>query len=251
MGNCPNCGKKKLFLVKTTCSICGKNGCSECFKFLFRVLEGDGGMEELYYACSEKCLDKVAGEIESQIDPKEIVPTNEIPPVRFFVERVVLQQYASKVSSSLMGQLKNRLQKKVYRVSFAKDFADGSPPTGDLWERLVKHTRLIQASHFETLREFENAAKIYKSLGMYEKAGETRAKRDELTIKNTNISVNLNALLQQIKDGGIVAVFRCPNCGGKLKISDKTTLNSLKECEYCRSEITSMDLADFLKTVLS
>ena len=70
-------------------------------------------------------------------------------------------------------------------------------------------------------------------------------------VKKKDVSINLNALLQQVKDGGLVAIFRCPHCGGKLKVSDKTTLNSLKYCEHCGSEIESIDLADFLKTVLS
>ncbi|TFH21648.1 hypothetical protein E4G67_05425 [Candidatus Bathyarchaeota archaeon] len=74
------------------------------------------------------------------------------------------------------------------------------------------------------MRKFENAAKIYKDLGIYEKAGAVRAKRDELSVKKTDVTLNLNALLKQVSDGGIVAVYRCPNCCGKLKIESKTTL---------------------------
>jgi hypothetical protein len=43
----------------------------------------------------------------------------------------------------------------------------------------------------------------------------------------------------------------CPSCGGKLKINKNTTVDSLKICEHCNSEIESMDLAGFLKTVLT
>lgn len=86
---------------------------------------------------------------------------------------------------------------------------------------------------------------------MYDKSRELRETDKHIIVKNTNVSINLNTLLQQVKDGGIVAVFRCPFCGGKLKINKNTTLDSLKTCEHCSSEITSMDLADFLKTVLT
>ena len=43
----------------------------------------------------------------------------------------------------------------------------------------------------------------------------------------------------------------CPFCGGKLKVNKNSTLDSLKICEHCGSEIESMDLADFLKTALT
>jgi len=86
---------------------------------------------------------------------------------------------------------------------------------------------------------------------MYDKARELRERDQHIFVKKTDVSINLNSLLQQVKEGGIVAIFRCPHCGGKLKISDKTTLSSLKKCEHCSSEIESMDLADFFKTVLS
>jgi uncharacterized protein with PIN domain len=86
---------------------------------------------------------------------------------------------------------------------------------------------------------------------MYDKARELRDTDRHIIVKNTSVSVNLNSLLQQIKDGGIVAVFRCPFCGGKLKVNKESTVDNLKRCEHCGSEITSMDLADFLKTALT
>lgn len=252
MGTCPNCGKKKIFLRKVRCNVCGKVGCDECFDFLFHVVRNDRVIEDTWYSCSNECFEKIASQIENTIDPKEIRADSNMPPIAYFVDRIFLKQYAPTVSSSLIGQIKNKLQKKEYYVSFTGNVYDSVGfPSGILWNRLVKYTRLIQAKHFETLREFENAAKIYKSLGMYGEAGKARVKRDELTVRKTDISLNLNALLKQIKDGGITAIYRCPNCGGKLKVGSKTTLKSLRTCEYCGSEIEAMELADFLKTALS
>jgi uncharacterized protein (DUF983 family) len=250
MGKCPSCGKKKIFLEKVTCNACGKVGCVECFTFLFHVLTS-GALEDTWYSCSENCFEKIAAQIENQINPKEIIADFNLPPIGFFVGRVVLKQYIPQVSSGVIGQIKNRLQKKEYYVSFNKYYDPDGRPTSILWNRLVRYTKLIQAKHFETLREIENAAKIYKSLGMYQKAGNVRAKRDELSVRRTDVTLNLNALLKQIKEGGIVAVYLCPNCGGKLKVGSKTTLKSLRTCEHCESEIEAMDLADFLKTALS
>jgi DNA-directed RNA polymerase subunit RPC12/RpoP len=73
----------------------------------------------------------------------------------------------------------------------------------------------------------------------------------QVVVKQTVVSVDLNSLLQQIRDGGIVALYRCPRCGGNLKIDKETTIESLKVCPYCGSNIKAMDLAEFLRTALS
>jgi uncharacterized protein (DUF983 family) len=250
MGRCPNCQKRKLFLKTINCKVCGKEGCEDCFDFLFHVLDESNVVKDTWYTCSQNCFEKIAEQIEKKIDPKEIIADDRLPPIHFFVGREILKHYAPQKSSNIIGQIKNRLQKKEYHVYFRK-LTKADQPESALWKRLVRYTRLIQAKHFETLREFENAAKIYKRLGMYEEAGKVRAKRDELTVKRTDVSLNLNALLKQVKDGGIVAIYRCPHCGGKLKVGSKTTLKSLRTCEHCGSEIEAVDLADFLKTALS
>jgi hypothetical protein len=203
------------------------------------------------YVCSERCFESFAKQIEDQIEPKEITVENVLPPLPFFVGRFVfnssnLRKLNPNVQSHIGKKKRVRIQFSLEDYPLVDTFQENP-----LWQRLWKHTQLIKANHFETLREFENAAKIYKSLGMYEEAGRIRAKRDELTVKKTDISLNLNALLQQIKDGGIVAIYRCPHCNGKLKIGDKSTLKSIRTCEHCGSEIEAMDLADFLKTALS
>ena len=108
-----------------------------------------------------------------------------------------------------------------------------------------------RAAFLERAGRFEEAAILYEKHGLWDRAGSTRAKGRQVAIKSTNISLDINSLLKQISDGGIVAIYRCPNCGGKLKVSKNTTLSSLKVCEHCNSEIQTMDLVDFLKTALS
>ena len=70
-------------------------------------------------------------------------------------------------------------------------------------------------------------------------------------VPDNNISIDLNKLLLQVKDGGIVAVYRCPHCGASLKVGKNTQVEQLATCEHCGSKIDTMDIADFLKTVLS
>jgi DNA-directed RNA polymerase subunit RPC12/RpoP len=64
-------------------------------------------------------------------------------------------------------------------------------------------------------------------------------------------TLDLNELIRQVREEGIVVVYRCPNCGGKLKISKDTNVEALKVCEHCGSEIETVDLADSLRTALS
>lgn len=53
---------------------------------------------------------------------------------------------------------------------------------------------------------------------MYDKSKRVQEKRiGQLVIKKTGVSVSLNALLQQVKDGGIVAIFRSHQSGGKIE----------------------------------
>lgn len=76
---------------------------------------------------------------------------------------------------------------------------------------------------------------------MYDKARELRERDKQVVVKSTNVSLNPNQLLQQVKDGGIVAVYRCPHCGGKLKVDKNVGIAKLKVCEHCGSEIESID----------
>jgi len=121
----------------------------------------------------------------------------------------------------------------------------------DLEKRIVRTEQLTIAQTLEKVRRFEEAAKIYEEYKMFEEAGKARAEDKHITVKRTEVSVDLNSLLKQIGDGGIVVVYRCPHCGGKLKVGKGTNFESLKTCEHCGSEIKAMELADFLKTALS
>ncbi len=95
-----------------------------------------------------------------------------------------------------------------------------------------------------------DAATIYEKLKLYDKARELRRKDKHILIKRTNISVNLNSLLQQVKDSGIVAVYRCPHCSANLRVGKDTSMESLRKCAHCGSEVEIMDLADFLEKAL-
>lgn len=108
----------------------------------------------------------------------------------------------------------------------------------------------------DAAEKYEEIAKLYEEWELYDKARQLRAKARQLRAKEKQVMVkqvvvDLNKLIQQVRDGGIVVVYRCPHCGGKLKIGKRTSVKSLKICEHCGSEIEAMELADFLRTALS
>lgn len=136
--------------------------------------------------------------------------------------------------------------------------AEPPPPTmgtshimGPLWRGFQHQTEQALIHNLEAAGRLSDAAQIYEDMKMYDEARKLRERERKVTVKRVEISVDLNALLQQVKDGGIVAVYRCPHCGGKVKVSKETSIDSLKHCEHCGSEIETMDLAEFLRTALS
>lgn len=145
----------------------------------------------------------------------------------------------------------NELDTKQYNAFVTRRLDKGNWVTGGLMDRFAERARLACAQNLERVGRPLDAANGYEKLKMYDKARELREKDKQVVVKGTNVTIDLNRLLQQVKDGGIVAVYRCPHCGGKLKVDKNVDIAKLKVCEHCGSEIESMDLADFLKTALS
>jgi DNA-directed RNA polymerase subunit RPC12/RpoP len=116
---------------------------------------------------------------------------------------------------------------------------------------LKRENEVSLAKNCETAGRFDDAAGIYDGWNMFEEAGNARAKARTTNVKVMNIQVDVSALLRQVRDEGIVAIYKCPRCGGNLKIGKTTTSENLRICDHCGSEIDTMELADFLKTLLS
>lgn len=247
MGGCPNCQKRGYRSRK--CSVCGKEGCEGCSLFLFGVVNKRKARLQNLYVCSQNCSDLLSKRIEAQIPASEIKADGAPAPINLLIENVVFKPAVGIRFNDYVNQEVSR--KSPLKISFHPFDDLTEDPNNALWKNLNRYASVIQAKHYETMREFEAAAKIYKELGLYEEAGRVRAKGNEVVIKKTDLSLDLNALLQQIKDGGIVAVCRCPHCGAVLKIGSKTDYGSLRKCEHCGNEIEAMDLTELLKSALS
>jgi len=140
---------------------------------------------------------------------------------------------------------------QIIHYEYVKPLSYGGKYQSTMQNRFYFHAYMLLANNFVVAGRRLEAAQIYDNYHIYDKARELREKEKQIVVKTTDISINLNTLLQQVKDSGIVVVYRCPHCGGKLKIGKDTSGESLRMCEHCGFEIETMDLADFLKTALS
>lgn len=265
MARCPSCGASSLFGFYTKqCANCGKIVCDQCvpqwfgpvrFKTYAENTSTQPARYETTGFCSVKCFGQFWDKIlDYQAEPQ--IGTD----MRSFGDNVIVLWNKAIVNAFAKGNpnaARSLVPKADYAVQIHSDrfpafpWWDSSGKLLWMFERFRAKAKTSLAQNLEKCGRIDDAAKVYEDLRMYDKARELRERDRQILVRKTDVSVNLNALLQQVKDGGIVAIFRCPRCGGKLKIGDKTTLNSLKVCEHCGSEIESMDLADFLKAALS
>jgi len=102
-------------------------------------------------------------------------------------------------------------------------------------------SQFLEAKEAETAGRYEDAAKIFEGIGMSGDAGRTRGRGRRV------VTVDLNDLIRQLKEG---TVYRCPTCGGKIKISSSTQASQLSKCEYCGNVLRTDDLTKFINDIL-
>jgi hypothetical protein len=257
MGSCPSCGASSFFGISTKqCVWCGRIVCSKCvpqwhgnFSIKTQMEQpSNGPIYAIVGFCSDACFHQFWGKVNSYPMNHEIGTD-----ITAFNDNVVYawnQAIIYAVANDFRARAQNAV--KIHsRNACAFPWWDSTNKPTWAYSVFYNKAKLALAENLERCGRVQDAAKIFEELRMYDKSRELRERDRHIIVKNTNVSVNLNALLQQVKDGGIVAIFRCPFCGGKLKINRSTTVESLKICEHCGSEIQSVDLVDFLKTALT
>ena|SRR5437867_7374621 len=107
---------------------------------------------------------------------------------------------------------------------------------------------LLQARHYETAERLEDAARTYELIGMAAEAGELRRRARSATI--TQVQVDVNSLIEQIRKGGLSTTYTCPACRSPIEISPSTPPDALRSCGYCGSTIQTTDLVRFLSRIV-
>lgn len=202
-----------------------------------------------WWACSDECYNGFENNLRNAIQPSEIRTTE-------FRSPDFAADYEALFNTSV---LRLADPKEEYVKRFVKK--RGSSVTcrnplhkqwkSDIFMEFRKYVDLVQADNLERAGRRNDAANIYEIYGDYKKAQVLRDKASSLTMKSIGVSVDLNKLLKQIRDGGIVAVYKCPHCGGKLEVNKNTRAESLEVCTHCGSKIETIHIADFLRDTLS
>jgi hypothetical protein len=250
MGKCLNCGVKKWRLKTTKCFVCGKTGCNNCHSHIMEIGFGvvnafDYERKENLFICSKDCKENFVNSVEKQIEKANIGLYGRIDVKNYITSAIVSNKF--KIDEKTLKNFEDYPNKP----SHARRFHAYLYLDEEVYENLRKKFLFQRANIFLTVRRFEEAAKLFESIAMYEEAGKARAKDKHISIKRTDVSVDLNSLLSQIKDGGLIVIYRCPHCNAPLKVNKETNLKSLQVCKHCNTEIESMDIANFLKTALS
>ncbi len=111
-----------------------------------------------------------------------------------------------------------------------------------------RNQMLEQVRNLIEAEDHESAARIYQKLGMWKEAGEVRRSGRRQIV--TQVHVNVNDLVEQVRKAGIATDYTCPACRGHIRITGDTTLATLRNCQYCGSVVETTDLVDFLTKVV-
>jgi len=259
MGRCPSCGAWHFFEppeLYRSCVWCNKVFCETCvpewvywfeLKTKIEVLKKQPDFQEVG-VCSKECYDELSEKVLGY--PTEDIGTD----VKNFGENRI-RMWWSAILHALEGKPSHEIFQQAIRLNTEK-WGGISVPADEgeligLGYKFEQKALLSLAKNLERCGRRLDAAEVYERLKMYDKARKLRESNRHVIVKQTKVSVDLNALLQQVKDGGIVAAYRCPHCGGKLKVGKETNIKDLGNCQYCGAEIEKMDLAEFLEAVLS
>ena len=208
---CPSCGYSKLLLKEATCLSCGKRGCERCL-FMFGSFQANPSVDVVpQRVCSWSCFDGWASAMTAQgYSP---VPWG---PNWTFRGIVIQPQYVPRLRA-LAEQQRVNLQ--------------------------LKHAKNLVAAE-----RFEDAATIYESLGMWKDAGDVRRTGKRTVV--TQVQVDVNSLIDQMRRGGLTSSYTCPACHSPIQITAQTDVGSLRHCQHCGSVIQTTDLVEFLSRVV-
>jgi len=123
-----------------------------------------------------------------------------------------------------------------------------APRAYEMAEQHRVNLRLQHARNLLDAERFEDAAKVYESLGMWKEAGDARRHSKQNVV--TQVQVDVNSLIDQVRKGGLTTAYACPACQSPIQIDANADVRTLKHCQYCGTAIQSTDLVEFLSRVV-
>jgi len=107
---------------------------------------------------------------------------------------------------------------------------------------------LSLAHNMERAGNYEKAAVILEKYQFWEEAGRVRKLDDEKVIKH--ITVDMNALIDQISNKGLAIPYKCHSCGATITIDKDSKKEGLKSCSYCGTSYNIEDMTKMIQKAL-
>lgn len=106
--------------------------------------------------------------------------------------------------------------------------------------------RILQAKidRYRKSGRYEDAALIFESRGHWEDAGKVRAEAR----RTKNINVDVNSLMDDLRQGGLGLQYKCRSCGAML--SAKGADGGLRFCSYCCCQVDTEAMERILRDAL-
>ena len=141
------------------------------------------------------------------------------------------------------------LRSKIMTQLGITEFAGEVHVDVNSYERIIQwDKRVTRAKNLAMARRFEDAAKEYESIAMWKEAGDVRERGSSTTVKHVN--VNLNDLLDRVRDGGLAISYKCKSCGAGLSVNGSSNVKGLSFCPYCGTATDTETLTTILKDAL-
>jgi len=109
-------------------------------------------------------------------------------------------------------------------------------------------SKMKKAKRAELSGRYEDAARFYEELYFLEKARSLRERGRVSTVRHQH--VDINHLLDQVRQGNLVVPYKCPNCQAGITINKDTSVDRLTNCPYCGSALVVSDIEKFLSSIL-
>ncbi len=107
---------------------------------------------------------------------------------------------------------------------------------------------LIMARNMEKAGNYEKAAIILEKYRFWEEAGRMRRLDDQKVIKH--ITVDMNALIDQVGTKGLAIPYKCSSCGASITIDKDSKQDGLKFCSYCGTAYNVEDMTKIIQLAL-
>lgn len=105
----------------------------------------------------------------------------------------------------------------------------------------LREQQIRRATNAWTSGNYELAASIYEHLGYLEQASQARELAKTQYVVQTNVSVNYNRLVEQLKDLRKPVAYSCPKCGAGAMMDGNLQAQALK-CAYCGANFAIPDI---------